>query len=139
VFIDVDSRLLRPINCLYEILDHHDIGLCLAAGREILRVEDWGPTETGLPLSSSTMVYNKTSSIEALFLNWEQEYFNDVRFPGKGDQVYLAYVLYSKQKIRYFVLPNEFRCNTDNPQFVGGMVRILTSKVSDIDAKGLVK
>src|SRR5690606_39264008 len=75
VFIDVDSRLLRPINCLYEILDHHDIGLCLADGREILRVEDWGPTETGLPLSSSTMVYNKTSSIEALFLNWEQEYF----------------------------------------------------------------
>lgn len=139
VFIDVDSRLLRPINCLFEILDHYDFGLCFADGREILRREHWSPKETGLPLSSSTMIFRKNSSIDNLFRTWEDDYLNDERFPGKGDQVYLKYVLYHAKDIRYVVLPNEFRCNTDNPQFVGGAVRILTSKISDIDTNGLLK
>jgi hypothetical protein len=139
IFIDVDSRVLRTVHSLYDILDFHDFGLCFADGRGILKSDEWSPNLTGLPLSSSTLVFKKNKKVDHLLTLWEKEYIEGMRFPNKGDQVYLKYLLYHQQGLRYFILPNEFRCNTDNPQFVGGSVKIITSLTSDIDRKGKIK
>ena len=136
IFIDVDSRELRPVDHLFKILDTHDLGLTFANARKELKKDNWDPTIAGIPLCSSTLLFKKSVKVNQLFDLWEKEYTNQELFLGHGDQYYLKYLLYKEPGIRYFTLPDEYHFNTDHPTFVAGNVKILTSLVSDMDKEG---
>jgi len=136
IFIDVDCRLLKDVSHVFDILQKHDIGLTFANSRKILKKDDWRPNETGIPLCTSTLVFKKNSKVSNLFIEWEKHYLEQELFPGRSDQLYFQYLLYRDTSIRYFLLPDEYHFNTDHPTFVAGSIKILTSAVSDYDAKG---
>lgn len=136
IFIDVDCRLLKTVSHLFDILQKHDIGLTFANSRKLFKKDDWMPNSTGIPLCTSTMVFKKSDKVSNLFFEWEKHYVAQEIFPGRSDQVYFQYLLYNDTNIRYFLLPDEYHFNTDHPTFVAGSIKILTSAVSDYDAKG---
>ena len=136
IFIDVDSRVLRPVDHLFKILNTHDLGLGFANSRKQLSKDDWDPNAAGLPLSSSTLLFKKNKQANNLFETWKNEYKSQERFPGHGDQFYLHFLIYYDNDIRYFTLPDEYRFNIDHPTFVAGSVKILTGLISDVDYRG---
>ena len=125
VYLDRDSRLLRPVWELFDLLDFCDISMGFSEGREALSRDRWYPVETGLPLSSSTIAF-RPHALKDLLVEWKDEYLEGARFPNRGDQMYLARLATTSDSHRLLVLPSEYRLNSGQPQFVGGTVKIIT-------------
>lgn len=138
IFVDVDSRIVRPIQELFDLVSNHDIGLCHSDGRAIMRDAEWTPQETGLPLSSSTLVFRRSPKIDRLFSRWLEVYKTRELPWTRGDQDCLSYVLHKDESIRYAVLPHEYRMSSDHPVAVSGMVKVITGSCCDRDPKGSI-
>lgn len=82
------------------------------------------------------MLFKKTGKTLKLLKTWRTEYLNQKLVPARGDQMYLSYLMFRDKNVRYAVLPNEYRFNSDNPQSVSGEIKIITSLVSDKDPEG---
>jgi hypothetical protein len=137
IFLDVDCRLLRPVDEIFTILERNDFILCYADGKNPMRPEAWDPSESGIPLSTSTMGFKKSPAADELFINWERDYIQGLYFPGKGDQSYLSRLLYLSD-VRVSILPCEYRLNTNLPQTAGGIIKIITGHICDYDSNGRI-
>lgn len=138
IYIDVDSRLIYPVYEIYRILNKYDICICFADGRDPIRKQNYNPECTGIPLSTSTLAFNSNEKTKKLFESWKNIYVEGKKFPNRGDQMYLSYLIYRNYKIPYAVLPSEYRLNTSTFQNVGGLVKVITGEVCDRDPNGKI-
>lgn len=129
VFIDSDSRVLAPVSELFELLELVDIALAFADGREAMQEPIFSFKAQGLPLSSSTIAFRKSRS-HGILERWLSEYEDGELFKNRGDQQYLSRLILLHEGLRFAVLPPEYRMNTNLPQTVSGLVRIVTGSAA---------
>jgi hypothetical protein len=133
LFIDVDSRLLKPVYHLFELLENHHIAASYTEARPSFCKNDTDSAYNQYLFTTSTMLYTNDIIVNKLFEDWEKEYLKQSLVPAPGDQMYLSYLLVNQENIRYAVLPNEYRFNCDQPQIASGEIKIITSLLMDYD------
>ncbi len=137
VYLDTDTFVCGPTDCLFDLLDRFDIAAAHASWRfsplmegqkiavQYYRSDD--APECFPDFNTGVIAFRKSPRTLAFFDRWESIHANYMRCGKRpaNDQAAFREAVWSTDGLAIYVLPPEFNYRADFPGAVGGVVRIL--------------
>jgi hypothetical protein len=126
LFLDTDTRVLAPIDELFQVLDHFDL---TAVPDNYLSKLDGVPISLP-PINSGVVAFRRCDVVELLLMRW----MGKVRASGRHcDQDALRAVLWDSP-VRLCPLPNTYNLRSDYVTQTKAKVKIIHGRRRDLDA-----
>ena len=123
VFLDSDTYIVAPLDCLFHALELYDLCAAVGAVDRSLTAIGAHQTEDLATLNSGVIAFRKTQAVECIFASASRAYCSHPeRF--SGDQHALSLAL-ADHPIRFLPLPNNYNARFPFPEVYTGRVHVL--------------
>jgi hypothetical protein len=128
LYLDCDTYVARPCGEMFSLLEHYDMALGHACGRDVtLSAYKVPPSFTTLGVGVN--LFRNNEKIKALFADWQERYHADYEQYGPSDEGPLRDLLFvNEHDVRVVVLPPEYHCRFGFGVWLFGWARILHGK-----------
>jgi hypothetical protein len=130
LYLDCDTYMARPCGEMFCLLEHYDMALGHACGRDVtLSAYKVPPSFTTLAVGVN--LFRNNDRIKALFADWQEVYEANYEEYGPSDEGPLRDLLFvNEHDVRVAVLPPEYHCRFGFGVWLFGWARILHGKDS---------
>jgi hypothetical protein len=128
LYLDCDTYVAYPCGEMFRLLEHHDMALGHACGRDVtMSAYKVPPSFTTLGVGVN--LFRNNAKIKALFSDWQTRYEADYEKYGASDEGPLRDLLFvNEHDVRVVVLPPEYHCRFGFGVWLFGRARILHGK-----------
>lgn len=128
LYMDCDTYVADPIGEMFCLLDHYDMALGHACGRDVT-LSHYKVPPSFTTLGVGVNLFCNNDKIRALFADWQARYGPNYEEYGPSDEGPLRDLLFvNEHDVRVVVLPPEYHCRFGFGVWLFGRVRILHGK-----------